>query len=168
MSSRLCFCILCKGRVLLSSYQIKQPVKIYGLGDAKSATGRSTAEKLRADEGDSSSESSSDRESEKEECSFTSAVVKGTSKSAAGPSVAKKSRVDKGASSNSSCDRESEKEDCCSSGSESESLRHVEHLEDACMVDETPGEASDGDAYPSINRDDLKDSDLVRLIPFFK
>ena len=91
MSSRLCFCILCKGRVLLSSYQIKQPVKIYGLGDAKSATGRSTAEKLRADEGDSSSESSSDRESEKEECSFTSAVVKGTSKSAAGPSVAKKS-----------------------------------------------------------------------------
>ena len=65
MSSRLCFCCLCKGEVVQSSYRkAKQHVALYGLWNSEA--GPSTEKKSRANESDSD-DSSSDLESEKDE-----------------------------------------------------------------------------------------------------
>ena len=66
MSSRLCFCTLCKGAVLQSSYKVKQHTSLYGLWySKKSMEGPPAAKKSKTDESDascSSYSSSSDEE----------------------------------------------------------------------------------------------------------
>ena len=66
MSSRLCFCCLCKGEVAQLSYRkTKQHVALYGLWNSELAAGPSTAKKSRANESDSG-DPTSDQESEKD------------------------------------------------------------------------------------------------------
>ena len=67
MSLRLCFCSLCKGEVVLSSYRKKkQHVALYGLWNSELTAGPSSVNKSRADESDSD-DSSRDQKSEKDE-----------------------------------------------------------------------------------------------------
>ena len=59
-SGRHCFCNLCKGNALLSSFKLKQHLTTYGLWDTKkSSDDKAAAKKSRVDESDSSA---SDRE----------------------------------------------------------------------------------------------------------